>query len=483
MNKRPRDSKNTTYLLSDGKLQPQVPDLEEAVLGALMLEKYALARVYNILVPEAFYVDSHKYIYEAIVSLYNDKHPVDILTVINKLRSNGNLELVGGAYYISQLTNRVASAANLEHHSHLIIEKYLKRRCIELAGRVGTESFDDTTNPFEIIESISSDVIKIQDITRKGGEKSWDQAVDEAVIQIKQAMSNESHVVGIPTGNTILDAVTGGWQNSDLIILAGRPGMGKTARALSFLKEALKNGKKCKFYSFEMSVVQLIVRLISEESGIEMNDIRRGRLSDDSYTKIYDIASDLKKFPIKVNDNGRMTILDVSSECRMLKQTEGLEFVIIDYLQITKGPRNNKMNRNDLIGFITAECKNIAKELNIPVMALAQVGRKSESGSDKRPTLEDLRESGSIEQDADVVAFIFRPSYYTGGDINKEKDETLKQMSQEEYSEYSELILAKHRNGKTTNIKEYFNGSTQKFRPFFKEPETENKPETEILPF
>lgn len=468
---RKKPQKNLEDIIYNGKLPPQAIDLEEAVLGAMMLEKNAPAKVANILYADAFYNDSNKMIYAAIIGLYNEKKEIDMLTVTERLRKDGNLMLVGGPFHVTNLTSRVASAAHIEYHAHLIIEKKILRDLIHLAGDIGKKAFDETTDPFALKDEMEQSLLKLNNSISTSREKDWSKSIEDTLTQIRLAMEDPENISGIPTGHIILDALTGGWQNTDFIVLAGRPGMGKTARGLGFLKAAVKDGKKCKFYSFEMSIVQLIKRMLAEESGLDLQDINRGRLSDYSYGEIARIAEEMKSLPIKVNDDGRMNILELASECRMLANNKQLDFVIIDYLQIVKGPRNHNMNRNDLIGFITGECKNIAKECNIPLMALAQVGRTGQ----ERPDLENLRESGNIEQDADVVIFYHRPSYHTKGDKSKEKEDFLKEMDEKQYLQYGEMIIAKHRNGKTKIVKEYFDGSTQKFKAFFSKEEEEKE--------
>lgn len=468
---RKKNTKNLEDIIYNGKLPPQAVDLEEAVLGAMMLEKTAPAKVANLLYSDVFYNDSNKMIYAAIIGLYHEKKEIDMLTVTERLRRDGNLMLVGGPFHVTNLTSRVASAAHIEYHAHLIIEKKILRDLIHLAGEIGKKAFDETTDPFALKDELEQGMLKLNNTISTSKEKDWSKSVDETLHQIRLAMENPDHISGIPTGHVIMDALTGGWQKTDFIILAGRPGMGKTAKGLSYLKAALAAGKKCKFYSFEMSVIQLVKRMLAEEAGLDLQDINRGRLSDYSYSEIQKVAEGLKNLPIKVNDDGRMNILELASECRMLKSKNEIDFIIIDYLQIVKGPRNHGMNRNDLIGFITGECKNIAKECDIPVMALAQVGRTGQ----ERPDLENLRESGNIEQDADLVCFYHRPSYHTKGDQSKEKEEFLKEMDPKQYLQYGENIIAKHRNGKTKIVKDYFDGSTQKFKAFFSREEEEKE--------
>lgn len=467
-----KDKKYTDLgdIVYGGKLPPQAIDLEEAVLGAVMIDKNAIYQVISILSGECFYHDAHKLIWEAIISLHSQKKPIDILMVSEELRSIGSLETVGGAFYVVQLTTNVASSANIEYHTHVIIEKFLKRQIINLSAELGKKAFDDQTDVFELQAEISKNLLDIhfQIQGLKGKSKDWNVSVSETLNSIESAMNTSNHISGIPTGNKILDALTGGWQKTDLIILAARPGMGKTARALSFMKAAVLAGYKIQMYSFEMSSMQLVKRLLSEATGIDLQDLNRGRLSQWSKEDIDKAAEVLKQLPIKVNDNGRTTLHDMANDCRVLKSKGEIDFLIVDFLQICKIANSSSMNRNDIIGVITGELKNIAKECDIPVLALCAMSRKADSRSDKRGTMEDLREGGSIESDADVVIIQFRPSYYTKGDISKEKSEEFRDMEENQYKQHSELIIEKHRNGKTGVIIEYFDGATQKYTTFWK---------------
>lgn len=446
----------------NGKLPPQSLDLEMAVLGAIMLEKSAYGRAMSILNADMFYSDANKLIYTAIESLASSRQPIDILTVISKLRSNGDLDSIGGAYYVTSLTNNVASAANIEYHAHVIMQKYISREVIQIAGWSGKEAFDETADIFETLTEISKRLLNIHTLSKKNSDKSMDKIVSEVITDIKLAMENDDHINGIPTGNTTLDKITGGWQKGDLIVIAARPSMGKTARVLTFLKKAVDVGKSALLMSYEMSSHQLVKRLLSEASGLDLSDVNRGRLSPYSFNLISNIANEIKSLPIALNDNGRTTIYDLANRCRILKASGKLDMLIVDYLQII--PRGKqKEPRHELIGLFTSELKSLAKELDIPVIILSQLNRSNEGNTDKRPKLEHLKESGSIEQDADMVGFIYRPSYYTQGDQSKETDEEFKSMDEREYLMYSEFIIAKNRNGKLGFIKEYFEGSKQRF--------------------
>ena len=333
-------------------------------------------------------------------------------------------------------------------------------------------------------EFVTKGLLDIQnEIQGIKGEKEFSKIIDEVEKEIDIAMQNPDHVSGIATGHSMLDRLTGGWQNSDLIIIAARPSMGKTARCLNFLKVAVDSWKKALFMSLEMSSHQLVKRLLAEGSGLDLQDINRGRLSHYSRNDIATIAESLKKLPITINDNGRTTIFDIAANCRILKSQNKLDILIVDYLQILNGVKVKVGNRNELIGLFTGEFKNIAKECNIPVILLSQLNRNNESSSDKRPELQHLKDSGSIEQDADFVGFIYRPSYYTKNDQSKETDEDFKAMDEREYLMYSEFIVAKNRNGKLGFIKEYFNGSSQRFTENYLTEKTEDYSFTDKVPF
>lgn len=433
---------------------PHDEKLEAIVLGTLMSFPNSINECGNMLKDEYFYKPFHKDVLAAIKELINKRLTVDILSVFGIIKN-------GQAANITSLCNEVVSKS-LDEKIHILAELHFKRKLLELSYI----SFTDLSNGkdfFETKEIVSQGLLELQnEIQGIRGEKNFIKIVEETETQIDKAMGNPDHISGIPTGHSMLDRLTGGWQNSDLIIIAARPGMGKTARCLNFLKIAVESEKKALFMSLEMSAHQLVKRLLAEGTGLDLQDINRGRLSHYSRADITRIAEVLKTLPITINDNGRTTIFDIAANCRILKSQDKLDILIVDYLQILSGGKV-KVNRNELIGLFTGEFKNIAKECNIPVILLSQLNRNHESSTEKRPELQNLKDSGSIEQDADFVGFIYRPSYYTKGDQSKESDPDFKEMNEKEYLMYSEFIVAKNRNGKLGCVKEYFDGSKQRF--------------------
>ncbi|MDB4161155.1 replicative DNA helicase [Bacteroidia bacterium] len=450
-NKRVANKKKTTTFgnMDMSKLQPQARDLEEAVLGAMMLEKYAPEKVASYLKKEAFYVEAHQYIYEGIIQLFTDGHPIDILTVTEQLRKNGTLEAVGGAYYVTTLTNRVSSAANIEYHAHIVIQKSIQRQLITVAGEIGTKAFEETSDAFELLDQSEK---KLFEIKNESMTKSYDTVTDliaKAIKDIEESKADgEEGLTGVPTGFTELDRMTSGWQKSDLIILAARPGMGKTAFVLSMARNAAVLAKKnVAIFSLEMSSLQLVKRLIASEAELSSEKIRSGKLEEHEWQQLHTRISTIEDAGIFIDDTPALTVLDLKAKARRMQRKRGLDMIIIDYLQLMRAEEGNKSagNREQEISYISRSLKGLAKELNIPVIALAQLSRAVEQRQDKRPMLSDLRESGSIEQDADLVTFIFRPEYY--GITQDEEGNDNEGLT--------EIIIRKHRNGSpgTVNLK------------------------------
>lgn len=438
------------------KLQPQARDLEEAVLGALMLEKYATEKVASYLKKDAFYVEAHQHIYEAVLKLFTEGNPIDILTVTEQLRKDGNLEAVGGAYYITQLTNRVSSAANIEYHAHIVIQKSIQRQLISVAGEIGEKAFEETSDAFELLDESEK---KLFEIKNDSMTKSYDTVSDliaKAIKEIEGIKSNGEGFTGVPTGFTDLDRVTAGWQKSDLIIIAARPGMGKTAFVLSMARNAaVLAKKKVALFSLEMSSLQLTKRLISAEAELDADKLRTGKLEDHEWQQLHTKISAIEEANIFIDDTPALTVLDLKAKARRLKRQRDIDIIIIDYLQLMRAEEgsNSAGNREQEISYISRSLKGLAKELDIPIIALAQLSRAVEQRQDKRPMLSDLRESGSIEQDADIVSFIYRPEYYGVTQDEEGNDNT----------GLTEIIIRKHRNGQTGTINLKFISKYGKF--------------------
>ena len=440
-----------------GKLPPQAVDIEEAVLGALMLERDALSNVIDILKIESFYRDAHKKIFEAIVQLFNNSEPIDIKTVVHQLRKNGTLEEVGGAYYIAELTTRVNSAANIEYHARIISEQSIKRELIRISSEIQRDAYEDTIDVFKLLDRAEQSLFDVSEShIRKNYDKMRD-LLNKAIEEIEQKKNKKDGLTGVPSGFTALDRVTSGWQPSDLVIIAARPGMGKTAFVVSALRNASIDFKlPVAIFSLEMSSVQLVNRLISAEAELESEKIKRGDLEEYEWEQLMHKTSKLSDAPIFIDDTPGLSILELRAKARRLVAQHDVKLLVIDYLQLMTGDtsKNSGGNREQEIASISRALKGIAKELNVPVIALSQLSRAVETrGGDKKPQLSDLRESGSIEQDADMVIFLYRPEYY--GITQGEDGMPLNGMG--------EVIIAKHRNGKTDTVQLKFIGKFTKF--------------------
>jgi len=401
-----------------GRIPPQAIAIEEAVLGAIMLEKDALTEVIDFLHPDVFYREEHKEIFKAIISLYNTNKPIDILTVTSELRTKGKLEDVGGAFYISELTNRVGSSANIEYHSRLLVEKYLLRELIKLSSTVQTQAYEETTDVFELLDITERDLFNISQGNLKGSYMPMSTLITRTIEEIERiSQSREATgISGVPSGFTDLDKITLGWQKSDLIIIASRPGMGKTSFVLSMARNASVNfGKAVAVFSLEMSSIQLVNRLISAEAEIKSEKLRSGELEEHEWQQLHTKIKELSNAKIFIDDTPGINVFELRAKCRRMKTQYNIDMVIIDYLQLMNSHIDNRKNTNreQEISAISRALKSMAKDLDIPVIALSQLSRDVEKrGGNKKPMLSDLRESGSIEQDADQVLFIFRPEYY-----------------------------------------------------------------------
>ncbi len=449
--------KNPNILANElGKVPPQAVDIEQAVLGAMMLEKNAVTDVIDMLSPSSFYDPKHQYIYNAIRELFGSSNPIDLLTVSNKLRQNGELEAAGGSAYISQLTSRIGSSAHVEFHARIIAEKYIKRELIRMSGEVIREAYDDTTDVFGVLGKAEEELFKIAENNMGKNADTMQNVVRQAIEEIEKASQNTDGISGIPTGFMDLDKVTAGWQRSDMIVIAARPAMGKTAFVLSMARNtAVEYNMGVAFFSLEMSSVQLVKRLISSEARIDASKLRKGDLREDEFQQLHSRISKLATAPLFIDDTPGISIFDLRAKCRRLKMQHDIQLVIIDYLQLmTAGGGKGPGNREQEISSISRSIKEIAKELNVPVIALSQLSRSVEQrGGDKRPQLSDLRESGAIEQDADIVSFIYRPEYY--GFLQDEDGNSNEGVG--------EIIIAKHRNGDLENVRLRFIGKYARF--------------------
>ena len=439
---------------SQGRIPPQATDLEEVVLGALMLEKEAVNEVIDILSPEAFYLDKHQKIFAAIKALFGKSEPIDILTVTNELKQRGELEMVGGAYYISKLTNRVVSAANIEYHARIIMQKHIQRQLIMLSSDLIHEAFEDTTDVFDLLDKAESNLFQINENNLRRSYDSMQDLVSRAINEIQNAKNADNKLRGVPSGYTALDEITQGWQKSDLIILAARPSMGKTAFALNLARNAaVMHHRPVAFFSLEMSSVQLVTRLISTETSLTADKLRKGDLAEYEWQQLNTKVTPLTDAPIFIDDTPQLSVFELRAKCRRLKQQHDIQMVFVDYLQLMTAKGDKGLNREQEISTISRSLKSLAKELEIPVLALSQLSRSVEQrpGS-KKPILSDLRESGAIEQDADMVMFIYRPEYYKDGVDSEDKPKG-----------YTVIDIAKHRNGKLGEVELRFVGQYARF--------------------
>ena len=442
-----------------GKLPPQALDLEEAVLGALMLEKNALTAVIDILHPESFYKDSHQKIYGAILRLFDKSEPIDILTVTQELRKEGELEIAGGAFYITKLTSRVNSAANIEFHARIITECAIKRDLISISGHVEKEAFEDQTDVFELLDSAEQKLYEVSERNIKKSVGEMRSLMRQALEELEEKSKQDDGLTGVPTGFSALDRVTSGWQKSDLVIIAARPGMGKTAFSLTALRNAAVDfDKPVAFFSLEMSSVQLVNRLIASEAELDSEKLRKGNLAGHEWEQMHHKIGKLTEAKIFIDDTPGLSVREFRTKARRLKQQHDIQLIIVDYLQLMTGNDGKGGNREQEIAFISRSLKGVAKELDVPVIALSQLSRSVETrGGDKRPQLSDLRESGSIEQDADIVMFLYRPDYYGITEISDSEGAPMPAQG------LGEVIIAKHRNGSLENVLLKFIGRFTKF--------------------
>lgn len=441
-----------------GKVPPQSKDLEKSVLGTILLERDAFDIVIEILIPESFYVDAHKKVFAAMVNLARKNMPIDTLTVAEELIRSEELEAIGGPYYISKLLDAVVSGANVETHARIIAQHFIKREFIRIGGEMIMQGFDDSIDVFDMQDSIDKQISEIITGNRKNTYTPISTGVAKAIQRIEELRMNESHITGVESGFNSLDNITHGWQPTDLIILAARPSVGKTAfagnvgvnAAKSFYSKSIQANEPAKsvaIFSLEMSTGQLINRMISCESEIWLENISNGRLDDEQMRTLYTKSvNQLSELPIFIDDSASLNIFELRAKCRRLKNKNNVGLIIIDYLQLMNGVGDSRNgNREQEISKISRDLKGLAKELQVPIIALSQLSRKTEDrkGEAKIPQLSDLRESGAIEQDADMVMFLYRPEYY---DITaNEHGETTKGETH--------VKIAKHRNGKLETIK------------------------------
>lgn len=452
-NYRKKEVDTNAILESGGRIPPQAVEVEEAILGAMLIESESATTAIQLLKETDFYKSAHRHIFKAIVKLFERDNPLDMLTVEQQLKDQDLLDEVGGAGYLSELTRAVSSAANIEYHCQIVAEKAIKRdlilHCTEIIG----QSYDSVSDPYELLDHAEQKVFELANARSNLSTQSLGDILKKTLTHLEDIRGKSGGITGIPTGLDV-DKTTAGWQRSDLIIIAARPAMGKTAFVLTTARNSAlysdpEKRASVALFSLEMSSQQLVQRLLTMEARVSAQDARTGRLKDDEFKLLIEAAGRLHQAKIFIDDTPGLTLMELRSKCRRLKSEHDIDIIIIDYLQLMTagGSMNSNSNREQEIAAISRGLKVLAKELNVPVIALAQLSRAVEQRTgDKRPQLSDLRESGSIEQDADVVCFLYRPEYY-GIQTDDEGNST---------AGVAELIIGKQRNGPTDTVRLQF---------------------------
>ncbi len=446
--------------ISDGKMPPNAVDFEKLVIGTFLIDKKGLDYSIDLLNPDVFYDPRHQEIFRAIVKLFESNHPVDLMTVIQELKKTEKLSFAGGDHYIIDLTMGVSSSAHIEYHVRVILEKFILRSLINVSANVIDSSYKESTDVFELLDKAEQSFFEITNGTIKKGFDTANVLVKQAIETIKSLKDKEG-ISGIPSGFTDIDKETGGWQNSDLIIIAARPAMGKTAFMLSMARNiAVQHKIPLALFSLEMASVQLITRMIASETGISSDKLRKGQMSDEEWQRLFTNVADLENAPLYIDETPSLSVFDFRAKCRRLVMQHGVKIILVDYLQLmtANSGKGGAGNREQEIATISRSLKAIAKELNVPVIALSQLSRSVETRPGKRPQLSDLRESGAIEQDADIVSFIFRPEYYKITTWDNDED-----GGESSTENQAELIIAKHRNGATADVRMTFQKNIAKF--------------------
>jgi len=441
----------SNVLAQEGRVPPQAIEVEEAVLGAMLIEHEAATVALQMLSPDDFYKNAHSHIFEVLHDLYERDNPLDLLTVENELRDKGLLETCGGAGYLSELTRSVSSAANIDYHAQIIAEKATKRNLILSCTEIIKESYDSSSDPYDVLDRAEQKVFDLANAKHRTQAKPIGDVLKDTLSHLEDMRGKEGGITGVPTGLAI-DELTAGWQNGDMIVIAARPSMGKTAFVLTTARNAAlhqdpKLKTKVAVFSLEMSDQSLVQRLLTMEGRINAQSARSGRLKDDEFKRLIDAAGRLFTADIFIDDTPGLSIMELRTKARRLKSEHDIGLVIVDYLQLMSSNNRDAGNREQEIASISRGLKALAKELDVPVIALSQLSRAVETrGGDKRPQLSDLRESGSIEQDADVVCFLYRPEYY-GITTTPEGEST---------TGLAEIIVGKQRNGPVGTKRLYF---------------------------
>jgi len=439
------DFNSPQSLSTEGRVPPQAIDVESAVLGAMLLEKEAIAKAIEILDDRAFYKPANQSIYRAMMALFERSEPIDLITLTEELRRRNELDKIGGEYYLSELTTKVSSAANVEYHAHIVLERALMRQLIHSSSEIINRAYSETEDSLGFLDEAEQKVFDISEQRMKKSFVSMNTAVHKTMDLLQSIHGKHSGVTGVPSGFSDLDSLTGGFQTSDLIIIAGRPSQGKTAFVLSVARNAsVLHDVPIGIFSLEMSSQQLVMRLMCAEARVDAHKVRTGRLPEDEWRKLSTSVGRLYKAKIFIDDTPGLGVLELRAKARRLKVEHNIGLIAVDYLQLMQGPRNAQ-SREQEISAISRSLKALAKELNLPVVALSQLNRTVETRGDKKPALSDLRESGAIEQDADVVIFVHRPEMFG---IQEQEGESTEGLA--------EIIIGKQRNGPTDTVKLQF---------------------------
>ena len=432
------------------RIPPQSVEAEQSVLGAMLIEKEAIIKVMEILKPDDFYRESHRVIYQAVLSLANRSEAVDIITVTEQLRKDDKLEAVGGISYVTSLANAIPTAANVGHHARIVEEKALLRGLITTATHIAGMGYDANEEVEQILDQAEKMILGVSGRKMGPGFTPIREIISKAMTKIEELYQSKGGITGLPTGFKDLDRLTSGLQPSDLILVAARPSMGKTAFTLNIAQHvALREKKAVAFFSLEMSKEQLVQRMICAEAAIDSAKLRIGDLADSDWPKLVNACNRLYEAPLFIDDTAGITAAQMRSKARRLKIEHGLRLIVIDYLQLMQGSGSkNSENRQQEISEISRSLKALARELNVPIIALSQLSRSVEARQSKKPLLSDLRESGSLEQDADIVSFLYREDYYNPETDNKN---------------ITEVIIAKHRNGPVDTVRLFFHKQFTRF--------------------
>jgi replicative DNA helicase len=429
--------------ISQGRVPPQAIEVEQAVLGSMLIDREAVPKALEILDQESFYRDAHAKIFQAMTALFEKSEPIDVTTVTEELRRRSQLDAVGGAFYLTELTMKITSAANVEAHAYIVLEKAILRKLIEASTTIAKRSYNPAEDPLELLDEAEQKIFQIAERRLKKSSLSLTRVISDTLEMLERIHGQRGGVIGVPSGFARLDDLTGGFQASDLIIIAGRPSQGKTALALSIARNAsVEHDVPVGIFSLEMANQQLVLRLLAAEARVDAHKLRTGRLSDEEWPKLSTKVHKLAEAKIFIDDTPALGILELRAKARRLKAEHNIGLVVVDYLQLMQGPRDAE-NREKEISMISRSLKALAKELRTPVIALSQLSRAVEARSGRKPVLSDLRESGAIEQDADVVIFVHRPELY---------GERFLEDGQTPAEGIAEIIVGKQRNGPTGTI-------------------------------